>query len=303
MTHRVHSETTQVNLQATRDRRRRLALLRKLVTNPVSLFGLLVVAAVLVCALAAPWLAPHDPTLQDLALRLKPPIWQAGSEPSYLLGTDALGRDMLSRIIFGARISLVVGVASVIIQGGIGLVAGLAAGYYGGHIDNVTMRVADIQQSIPFLILAVAVAAVLEGSLVNIIIVLGITGWVTYGRVVRGQVLSLRQREFIEAARVIGNRNSGIIYHHVLPNIVAPVTVIGTLAVSTMILAEASLSFLGLGVPAPAPTWGGMVADGRDYLVTAWWVSALPGLAIFCTVLGINLFGDWLRETLDPTLN
>lgn len=260
------------------------------------------VILVILSAVAAPVIAPHDPNLQSLRLRLKPPIWQEGSEPGFWLGTDALGRDNLSRILFGARISLLIGVMSVLVQGTLGVTIGLLSGYYGGRIDTILMRIADVQQSIPFLILAVAVAAVLEASLINVILVLGVTGWVTYGRVVRGQVLSVRERQYVEAARAYGSGNGTIIFRHILPNVLPSITVIGTLTISTMILAEASLSFLGLGVPPSLTTWGGMVADGRSYVSTAWWVSVLPGLAIFFTVLSINVVGDKLREILDPTL-
>jgi peptide/nickel transport system permease protein len=292
----------QILEETTDKQRRQYRLLTQLVRNPINFFSMLIVIIVLVSALGASFLSPHDPATQSLRLRLKPPIWQEGSEPGYILGTDALGRDMLSRIIYGARISLIVGVASVLIQGGIGVFLGLIAGYYGKRLDDLIMRLADVQQAIPFLILAVAVAAVLEASLINIIIILGFTGWVTYGRVVRGEVLSLRKREFVEAAKALGGSNLRIIGQHILPNVIGSVTVIGTLTVSRMILAEASLSFLGMGVPPPASSWGGMVADGRDYIVTGWWVSILPGMAIFFTVLAINLLGDWLREALDPTL-
>lgn len=276
--------------------------LHQLVTNPVSLIALLIVILVICFAVAAPLIAPHDPNLQTLRLRLKPPAWQDGSVGGYPLGTDALGRDMLSRIIFGSRISLIVGVAAVLVQGTIGVLVGLIAGYYGGRIDTIIMRIGDIQQAIPFLILAIAVTAILDSSLTNVIVVLGISGWVTYGRIVRGQVLSIREREFVEAARALGSRNSRIIFRHILPNVVGPVTVISTLTISTMILAEASLSFLGFGVPPTIITWGGMVTAGRDYLANGWWVSVLPGIAIFATVLSINVLGDWLREAIDPTL-
>lgn len=277
-------------------------LLKGLQENPVNLIALLFILLVLLTAIFAPWLAPHDPTAQSLRLRLKPPIWLAGSEPGYILGTDALGRDMLSRIIFGARVSLLVGFTAVLLQTLIGVSTGLVAGYHGGFVDNLLMRVADIQQAIPFLVLVVAVAAVTGPSLVNTILILGVTGWVTYGRVVRAQVLSLMQQEYVTASQALGGKDRRVMLRHLLPNLVAPVTVVGTLTVSAMILVEASLSFLGLGVPPPAPTWGGMVADGRDYLVTAWWVSVVPGIAVFLTVLAINLVGDWLREVLDPTL-
>ncbi len=281
---------------------RRGYLLRQLVTNPVTLIALLILLVAIIFALFAPALTPHDPDLQTLRLRLKPPIWQDGSVEGYPLGTDALGRDILSRIIFGARISLLVGVASVLVQGTIGVVVGLIAGYFGGRIDTIIMRIGDIQQAIPFLILAIAVTAILDSSLINVIIVLGITGWVTYGRIVRGQVLSIREREFVEAARALGSSNTRIIFRHILPNVFGAVTVISTLTISTMILAEASLSFLGFGVPPSIITWGGMVTAGRDYLANGWWVSVIPGTAIFATVLSINVLGDWLREAVDPTL-
>ena len=209
---------------------------------------------------------------------------------------------MLSRMIYGARISLIVGICAVLLQGIIGVIVGLLAGYFGHRVDNALMRIADVQQSIPFLILAVALAAVVRPSLGNIILVLGVSGWVTYGRVVRSQVLSVREMEYVEAARALGSGHLHIITRHILPNVMPSITVIGTLTISTMILAEASLSFLGMGVPPPTPTWGGMVADGRNYISTAWWVSILPGVLIFLTVLSINLVGDRLREVLDPTL-
>lgn len=273
-----------------------------LASNPVSLAAFIILCVIILMALLAPLIAPHDPTAQSLRLRLKPPIWQEGAEPGYWLGTDALGRDMLSRMIYGARISLIVGVCAVILQGIIGVTVGLLAGYFGGSTDNVLMRISDVQQSIPFLILAVALAAVVRPSLTNIIVVLGVSGWVTYGRVVRSQVLSVREMEFVEAAHALGSGHLRIILRHILPNVTPSITVIGTLTVSTMILAEASLSFLGMGVPPPDPTWGGMVADGRNYISTAWWVSILPGVLIFITVLSINLIGDRLREVLDPTM-
>ncbi|MGJ3240320.1 MAG: ABC transporter permease [Anaerolineae bacterium] len=277
-------------------------ILKALGSNPISLLAFALLIVVVIVAVTAPFIAPHDPSVQSLRLRLKPPIWEAGAEPGYWLGTDALGRDLLSRMMYGAQISLIVGVCAVLLQGLIGVVVGLLAGYFGGWVDNVLMRVVDVQQSIPFLILAVALAAVVRPSLMNIIVVLGVSGWVTYGRVIRGQVLSIREFEFIESARAMGSSHRRIILVHILPNVMPSITVIGTLTISTMILAEASLSFLGMGVPPPTPTWGGMVADGRNYISTAWWVSILPGILIFLTVLSINLVGDRLREVLDPTL-
>jgi peptide/nickel transport system permease protein len=282
--------------------RRRSRLLVSLRRNPVALIALLLLVAILVAALAAPALAPYDPTAQSLRLRLKPPSWLPGGVEGHLLGTDALGRDMLSRILYGARVSLLVGVLAVLVQTLLGVSAGLVAGYYGGAVDNVMMRLADVQQAIPFLVLVVAVAAVVGPSFLNTVLILGITGWVTYGRVVRAQVLSLKTQEFVVASQALGGTDRRVMVRHLLPNLLAPVTVVGTLTISAMILVEASLSFLGLGVPPPTPTWGGMVADGRNYIVTAWWVSVFPGCAIFVTVLVINLVGDWLREALDPAL-
>jgi peptide/nickel transport system permease protein len=270
--------------------------MRRIGINQKAAVGILLLLLVAFMALLAPLVAPHDPTLQNTAMRLKPP-----GTPGYLLGTDPLGRDILSRIIYG-RISLIVGLASVVVAGGVGITLGTIAGYIGGKVDAVIMRLADLQLAIPFLVLALAIAAVLGPSLRNVILVLGISGWVTYARVARGQVLSVRGREFVEAARALGATNGRIIWRHVLPELWAPLIVIASLQVGSMILAEASLSFFGLGVPPSIPTWGRIAADGRDYVTTSWWVATLPGIAIFLTVLGINLLGDWLRDRMDPTL-
>lgn len=254
----------------------------------------------IVTAVLAPLLAPYSPDAQDITRRFAPPL-SAPDGQLLLLGADALGRDILSRIIFGSQISLIVGIGAVLVQGGLGVFLGLLAGYY-PRLDNVIMRVADVQLGVPFFVLALAVIAVLGPGLNNIILVLGVTGWVLYARVVRGEVLSIRRREYIEAARVIGSADARILVRHILPNVTSSIIVIATLEVARMIIAEASLSFLGLGVQPPTPTWGGMVADGRNYVAVAWWVSTFPGLAILLTVLGINLLGDWLRDTLDPNL-
>ena len=276
-------------------------LMLDLCRSPKGISGLMLVAAVVGTAIFAPIVAPHSPLAQDISKRLMPPFWLSGSMANPL-GTDLLGRDILSRIIYGSRISLFVGVSSVAAAGTVGILLGLLAGYYRGRLDNIIMRVIDVQLAIPFLVLAVAVVAVLGASLRNIIVVLGLTGWVTYGRIVRGEVLSVREKEYVEAARLVGCRDHRIMFRHILPNVSASIIVVATLQVAQMIIAEASLSFLGLGVQPPTPTWGGMVADGRDYLADAWWVSAFPGLAIMFAVLGINLLSDWLRDYLDPTL-
>jgi peptide/nickel transport system permease protein len=277
-------------------------LLRSLARRGTAQFGLAVVLVVILVAIFAPLIAPHDPLAQDVTRRLVPPLITGRGDLAYPLGTDHVGRDILSRLIFGARISLTVGLCSVIVQGGIGVVLGLIAGYFRGRTEAVIMRLADIQLAVPFLVLAIAVMAVLGPSLLNVILVLGITGWMIYGRVVRGEVLSVREKEFIEAAKACGAGHTRIIANHILPNVSASIIVISTLEVARLIISEASLSFLGLGVQPPTPTWGGMVADGRDYVSTAWWLSVWPGLAILLTVMGVNLLGDWLRDALDPTL-
>ncbi len=220
----------------------------------------------------------------------------------HALGTDHLGRDILSRIIFGSRIALLVGLAAVVISGVLGMVIGLVAGYFGGRMDDFLMRLADIQLAFPFILLAIAVIGVLGPSLRNIIIVIGVSSWVVYARVVRGEVLSIREREYVQAAVALGSRHWRVLMPHVLPNTFTPWLVVATLDMARVIVIESALSFLGLGVQPPTPTWGGMLADGRVYLSTAWWLATFPGLAILITVLGINLFGDGLRDTLDPRL-
>jgi peptide/nickel transport system permease protein len=272
-----------------------------LVQSKTGLIGLFIVLLVAACAVFAPFISSADPTAQKLTARLVPPIWQSGDR-QYLLGTDSLGRDMLSRIIYGSRISLVVGTSAMIIGGTLGTVVGLISGYYEGGVGLILMRFADIQLAIPELVLYIAIMAALGPGLRNLILGLGITSWVVYARVVRSEVLGLKNMEFITASQSIGARDVRILFVHVLPNVIMSDIVIATIQVAGLILAEAGLSFLGLGVPPPTPTWGGMVADGRDYLEPAWWVSTLPGLAILVTVLGINLFGDWLRDYLDPRL-
>ena len=268
-------------------------------TVPIAVAALLLV---LVCAFFAPRVAPRDPDEQDLTARLLPPSWQRGGTSDYLLGTDALGRDMLSRIIFGARISMIVGFAAVLVQAAMGCLLGLASGYYGGRLDAIFMRLADIQLAIPFLVLAIAVMAVLGAGLRNVILVLGVSGWVIYGRVIRSEVLAIRSNEYVEATRALGSSGVRIMFRHILPNVSSSLLVISTLEIARLIIAEASLSYLGLGVQPPTATWGGMVADGRNWIMTSWWISTLPGAAIFLTVLSVNVVGDFLRDLLDPRL-
>jgi len=276
-------------------RSRALGLLRR---NRAAMVGLGVLAVVVVAAAFAPLLAPHDPTLQETSRSLRPGIWAGNVEQP--LGTDLQGWDILSRLIYGARISVVVGLAAVTISVLIGVLGGLVAGFYGGTLGDGIMRLADIQLSFPAILLALALVGILGPNTLNVILVLGVTGWVIYARVVRGRVLSVKETEFVTAARTVGARDPRIIFRHILPNVATPVIVLATLEVATVIIAEATLSFLGVGIQPPTPTWGGMLADGKVYLRNAWWVSTIPGVTITLVVLSINLLGDWLRDTLDP---
>jgi peptide/nickel transport system permease protein len=282
--------------------RRRAAPLGAIARRKSAAFGLIVLLGVTFGALLAPWVAPHDPLDQDIASRNLPPVGFTRAAAEHPLGTDPLGRDILSRLIYGARISLVVGFSAVVLQGVVGIGAGLLAGYYGGWVDHVLMRLVDIQLGIPFLVLAIAAAVVLGGGLWNIVLVLTLTGWVYYARVIRGEILSIREQDFVLAAHVLGGGPTRVLLLHLLPNVIGSSLVLATLQVARMIIAESSLSFLGIGIQPPTPSWGSMVADGRDYLGTSWWVSTLPGLAIALTSLGANLVGDWMRDVLDPTI-
>jgi len=259
-----------------------------------------IIALLLLCAIFSPWIAPHDPIKQSLANALKPPFWQQGGSPDYILGTDNLGRDILSRIIYGARISIIVGFAGVILSGVLGTSLGIIAGYFGGKIDSVIMRFTDMMLSLPYILIAIAIIGAVGPSLTNLIIVLGITQWVGYTRIVRFEAMSLSKSEFIEMAVISGCKWWRILLVHILPNVLNTAVVLATLDVGKMIIFEAAMSFLGLGVKPPTPSWGGMLADGRVYLTFAWWIATFPGIAICITVLGGNLLGDWLRDELDP---
>ena len=277
-------------------------LLAGALRRKAALAGALVFLAVVVAALAAPWLAPNDPFAIRIIQRLKPPGYVNGAGLTYWLGTDALGRDVLARVIYGARVSLLVGLSAAAIAGAIGLVAGLVAGYFGGLVDDAMMRLADIQLAFPTILLALTIMAVLGSGVDKLILVLGLTGWVAFGRIVRGQVLSLKTNEYVLAARALGEREWRILFQHVLPNVWSPVIVVASFTVASNIVAEASLSFLGIGVPPSVPSWGAMLADGRQYIGVADWTTIPPGLAISLTVLAINLLGDRLRDHLDPRL-
>lgn len=267
-----------------------------------ALAGLGVIAAVVVLAAFAPALAPSDPVKNRLLDRLTPPMWAQGGSARYPLGTDTLGRDVLSRLLHGARISLIVGLAAVLVAGVVGVGLGLVAGYRGGWADDLLMRLGDIQLAFPVLLLGVAVIAVLGASLANMILVLGASGWVTYARIARGETLSLKERDFVAAARALGAPASHVVARHLLPNVLPSLMVVTTFSVARTIIAEASLSFLGLGLPPPAPSWGAMLDEGRNYITTGWWLALFPGLAILLLVLAINLCGDWLRDALDPRM-
>lgn len=271
-------------------------------SRPMFAIACLVLLVLLVTALFAPWIAPGNIEAQSLVRRLKPPGWVDRSGAMYLAGTDHLGRDIAARLIHGSRISLLVGCMAVAVGGSLGLTLGLAAGYYGGKIDAAIMRFTDMQLAFPFMLLALALVTILGPSIFNVILVLAITSWVNYAKVVRGDVLQIRNREFIEAARVLGIPNHRIILRHVLPNVFSSFLVVSSFQVAALIIAESSLSFLGLGVPSSTPTWGSMLADGREYVRDAWWLSVFPGVAIMLAALSFNIMGDGLRDALDPTL-
>ena len=281
-------------------RGRRPAALATLLRNRPAAVSLALLAVLLAAAVFAPLLAPDDPNAQDLLLRLKPPAWQHGGTGAHLLGTDQLGRDMLSRVIYGTRVSLLVGAGAALLAGVIGTVIGLAAGYFGGWPDRVLMRLADVQLAFPSILLALAIVGFFGSGLWYVILVLGITGWVSYARVVRSEVMSLRSRDFVTEARAIGVTDVAIMRRHLLPNVMAPLATIGTLHVAAAIVAEASLSYLGLGVPKETVTWGSMLADGQLYLGTSWWVAVFPGIALMLTSLAVNITGDALRDVADP---
>ena len=253
-------------------------------------------------AIFGPLLAPHDPIAIDLGNPFAEPAWLDLENGTGIMGTDNIGRDVFSRVLVGSRISLLIGTSATIIGLVTGIVMGLIAGYRGGLAGDIIMRVADTQTAIPFLVLLIAAVAFIGGGLLNIILFLGIGAWVGYARLIRGEVLSIRERDFVEAARAIGANDWRIMFRHILPNAVAPVIVTATLSFGAMILTESALSFLGFGVSTLIPTWGKMVADARDYITTAWYPSVFPALAIMLVVLGANLLGDWLRDILDPRL-
>jgi peptide/nickel transport system permease protein len=278
----------------------RRGAVRAVLRNRLGLVAVAVLALMVLVAVFAPLIAPYDPGAQDLLVRLRPPAWTAAGDSGHLLGTDQLGRDILSRLCYGARISLLVGACAALLAGVVGSVIGLVAGFLGGWFDRILMRLADIQLVFPSILLALAIVGFLGSGLWYVVLVLGFTGWVSYARVIRSEVLSLRTRDYVTEARAIGVGDLTIMRRHLLPNVMAPLATIGTLHVAAAIVAEASLSYLGLGVPKQTVTWGGMLSDGQLYLGTSWWVAVFPGLALMITALAVNITGDVLRDVADP---
>jgi peptide/nickel transport system permease protein len=271
-------------------------------TRRLVLAGGIFVLALIIVAAAAPWLAPQDPTRQSLRARLKAPTLEAPDGKAHLLGTDHLGRDVLSRMLWGARVSLLVGFAAVGVGGLVGAALGLLAGYRGGWADTMIMTLADAQLAFPFILLAIGIIAVLGPSFPTLVVVIGLSGWMSYARVLRSQVMVLRSREFVDAILALGGSMPRVIARHIVPNILSSLVVIATLELARSIVLEATLSFLGLGVQPPTPSWGGMIQEGREHLDSAWWISTCPGVLLMLTSLAVSRTGDWLRDLLDPTL-
>jgi len=275
-------------------------VVRSLGRDRAAILGVLLVLAWLGVGLLGPVVIPGDPNRQELADALRPPVWLEGGVREQPLGTDHLGRDILVRIVYGARTSMLVGVSAVALAVVAGALAGLFAAEWGGAVDEVLMRVADIQLSIPFILLAITVLALLGGSMRSMVLVLVLAGWVIYARVLRSELLYLREVEFVQGARALGASRLRVVFRHLLPNTAGMIVVVATLELANVIILEAALSFLGVGIGPPEVSWGTMLADGRDYLTTEWWIATLPGVAIAVTILGVNLIGDWVRDVLDP---
>ncbi len=263
--------------------------------HALGIVGLVLAVAAVAAALGAPVLAPHDPLASDFASGLKPP-----GTPGHPWGTDQLGRDLLSRVLYGARIALFIGFCTVLVTAVLGGLLGLLAGFFGGWPGTALMRIADVQLSFPFVLLALTINAIVGLGLRNIIISLSAAGWVVYARVVRGEVLSIKQREYVHAAQALGIGRARLLFRHVLPNVAPSIAILASLQFSQFIVAEAAISFLGFGVQPPTPAWGSMLSESRDFLYVAWWLAAFPGGALALTALGVNLVGDWLRDVLDP---
>ncbi|WP_042477264.1 ABC transporter permease [Bacillus ndiopicus] len=294
-------ETSQSSLNRKKKGRFK-SLFFRLLKSKTGFVGLIIVLAMTIMAILAPYLAMYDPAKTNIMSRLLPPFWLEGGTMEHPLGTDNLGRDVLSRIIYGSRISLLVGISAVILAGIIGMFFGLIAGYYGKLWDFIIMRTVDSFLAIPNILFMLIILAVLGPSVPTLILVLGGTSWVVYARMVRSETLSVKERDYVRSARAIGAKNFRIIAKYVLPNVISSFIVIATLNVASTIILEASLSFLGLGIQSPDVSWGLMLSDGREYLATSWWVATFPGIAITVTVLGVIFLGDWLRDVLDPKI-
>ena len=278
------------------------ATLRRLLRLRWGVGAAAVLLLIVASALCAGWIAPHDPLAVDIRHRLTPPAWMEGGVATNLLGTDQVGRDLLSRMIYGGRVSLLVGISAVLMSATIGVLLGLIAGYFGRNVDWTIMTGINVMLTFPFVLLALAVIAVLGPSLVNMIMVLGVAGWPIYARVVRAETLAIREREFVLAGRALGMSHLRLVFRQILPNLMSVIVVIATLQVAQVIILESFLSFLGLGIQPPTPAWGNMLGEGRLYMLNSWWIATFPGLAIFITTLVINLMGNALRDWLDPHL-
>jgi peptide/nickel transport system permease protein len=276
--------------------RRMFAALR----GGLPIFSTLILAIFALAGIFGPLIAPHDPVRIDLHHSLQPPVF-AGGTWQYALGTDVLGRDVLSRMLGGARVSFIVAMTVVFLSGAIGLAVAVLSGYVGGVVDAVLMRITDATLAFPIILLAIVLASIFGASTQNVIIILAAGGWASYARVIRSEVLALKNHDFVTMAMVMGGGRAWIIRRHIIPNVVSSLVVLATLQVGAAILSEGSMSFLGIGVPPPEPSWGGMLADGSDYITVAWWLAVLPGIALSLTVLASNLTGDWLRSQSDPT--
>lgn len=292
-----------IKVNPTGDLNPRLRLWRKFLRNPLGVVGTLVFLIIVFSAIFAPLISPFEPTQQNLRDRLKPPVWQEGGEWRYPLGTDQVGRDVLSRLIWGARISLSIGISAVILGAVLGSVLGLLAGFIGGRVDNSIMLFVDVMMAFPALILALAFSAVLAPGMINIVLVLALVEWARYARLVRGETLTLKERDFVVAARALGQRLPQIMFRQIFPNLFPSIIVLATLRLAAVILTESSLSFLGLGTAGRVPSWGMMIAHGREVIMRAWWLPTIPGVAILLTVLSVNLVGDRIRDVFDPRVD
>lgn len=292
--------TQDITLAPERRRRRIHPLLLELWQDKSGLIGLIVIVLLVLMAIFAPLIAPYDPAAQSVISRLKPPFWQQGGTPDHLFGTDQLGRDVLSRLIYGTRASLIVGTSVVLLSGTFGVLLGLFAGFKGGRTETIIMRLVDVQVAFPGLLLILLIVSVVGPGMVTMIVVLALTNWMVYARVVRSIVKTVRQSAYVEAAEMIGCSPTRVIFRHVLPNLSSPLLTLGILEFTNIVLAEAAMSFLGLGIQPPATSWGLDIANGRDYIFIAWWLVTFPGMLIAITVFSVNLFANWLRVTTDP---